>query len=171
MRIICLQIVFKELIELDPTDFYAYSKIIQVYYGKKEYEKAKPYRNKLYKAYNQGLLKDNLNEMFCFDQFNWKDKQIQVFERFAEQEGKIYYKHIFFVIDKKGSFEYRIQTENSPFSVELGCPKYLLGMDKNWMHSTFGFGFNEGFEYDELKNTVIKILEGKVKPSASSRRN
>jgi len=85
------ELALKELIELDPTDYYSYSKIIQVYYGKKEYEKAEPYKQKLYKAYDQGLLKGNLKEMFCFDQFDWNDKLIQVFERFAVKEGELYY--------------------------------------------------------------------------------
>jgi len=163
------ELALKELIELDPSDYHSYSKIIQVYYGKKEYEKAEPYKKKLYEAYNQGVLKDNLKDMFCFDQFDWNDKLIQVFERFAVKEGELYYKHIFYVINKKGEIEFRIQTENSPISVELDGPKYLLGMDKDGTHSTFGFGFNEDFKYDDLKSAVIKVLEEKVKPSASSR--
>jgi len=84
-------------------------------------------------------------------------------------ETQVYYKHIFYVVNDKGEIEFRIQTENSPISVELGGPKYLLGMDKDGTHSTFGFGFNEDFKYDDLKSAVIKVLEEKVKPSASSR--
>jgi len=160
---------FKELIELAPNDFHSYAKLIQVYYGKKEYDKAKPLIEKLYQAYEKGILKDNLKSMFCFDQFDWKDKLILAYERFAVKKGELYYKHVFYVTNDKGEIEFTIQTENSPISVELGGPKYVLGMNKNGTHSTFGFRFNENFKYEDLKNSVIKVLEEKVKPSASSR--
>ncbi|NQY28983.1 MAG: tetratricopeptide repeat protein [Flavobacteriaceae bacterium] len=164
------ELALKELIELDPTDYHSYSKIIQVYYGKKEYERAEPYKQKLYKAYDQGGVKGNLKKMFCFDQFDWNDKLIQVFERFAVKEGELYYKHIFYVVNDKGETEFKIQTENSPISVELGGPKYVLGMDKDGTHSTFRYGFEEDFNYDDLKKAVILVLEEKIKAGASSRK-
>ncbi len=161
------ELALKELIELSPTDYHSYSKLIQIYYGKKEYEKSEPYKKKLYEAYNQGILKDNLKDMFCFDQFNWNDKLIQAFERFAIKKGELYYKHLFYVVDENGKIEYRIQTENSPISVEMGGPKYAIGMDKNGTHSTFVF-IEENFKYDDLKSIVIKILNEEINPSASS---
>ena len=112
-----------------------------------------------------------MKEQFCFDQFDWKNKYIFAYERFAEKKGKLYYKHIFYVTDKEnGKTEFTIQTENSPISVELGGPKYILGMDNNGTHSNFGFGFEENFKYDDLKKEVINILENKIKPAASSRK-
>ena len=41
-------------------------------------------------------------------------------------------------------------------------------MDKNGVHSTFGF-LNENFKYDNLKAIVIKILNEEIKAQASSR--
>ena len=163
------EIAFKELIELAPTDYNSYAKLIQVYYGKKEYGKAKPFKEKLYKAYEQGKLTDNLKSMFCFDQFDWNDKLILAYERFAVKKGKLYYKHIFYITNNKGETEFTIQTENSPVSVELGGPKYVLGMDKSGTHSTFRYGFEEDLNYDDLKKTVILVLEEKIKAGASSR--
>lgn len=161
----------EELIDLNPEDYPSYSKIIQIHYAKKEYDKAIPYKKELYKAYDKGVLKDNLSEMFCFDQFEWKDKLIQVFERFEEKESELYYKHLFYVVNKENKIEFRIQTENSPISVKLGGAKYLVGMDKDGEHYTFSYGFSKKIDYDKLKETVIKILEGEIKPTASSRRN
>mgnify|MGYP002013977087 FL=1 len=163
------EIAYKELIELAPTDYGSCAKLIQVYYGKKEYEKAIPLKDKLYQAYEQGKLTDNLKSMFCFDQFDWNNKLVLAYERFAVKKGELYYKHVFYITNKKGETEFTIQTENSPISVELGGPKYVLGMDKNGTHSTFNYGFEEGFNYEDLKKTVILVLDEKIEAGASSR--
>jgi len=164
------EIAYKELIELAPNDYHSYAKLIQVYYGKKEYEKASPLKEKLYQAYEQGKLTDNLKSMFCFDQFEWNGKLILAYERFAVKEGELYYKHIFYIPNEQGETEFTIQTENSPISVELGGSKYVLGMDKGGTHSTFRYGFEEDFDYDDLKETVILVLDEKIKAGASSRK-
>lgn len=160
---------FVELLGLDPTDYHSYAKLIQIYYYKKEYERAKPYKDKLYEAHNKGLLKDNLKDMFCYDQFKWNDKLIQAYERYEEGSKDIYNKHLFYVVNQDDKIEYRIQTEYSPISVEQGGSKYLLCMTKGDTHSTFNIGFNDNFNYDNLKKSVIDILDQKVKPAATSK--
>ncbi|MFI5188355.1 MAG: tetratricopeptide repeat protein [Chitinophagales bacterium] len=159
---------FVELLQLDSSDYQSYAKLIQVYYHKKEYVKVKPFKDKLYEAHRKGQLKGNMEDMFCFDQFKWNDKLIQAFERFEDGSKDIYNKHLFYVVNQENQIEFRIQTEYSPISVEQGGPKYLLCMTKGDTHSTFNIGFNDNFKYDDLKKSVIDILEGKVKPAASS---
>ncbi len=151
---------FKELLELDPTDYHTYAKLIQVYYHRKDYDKAKPYKDKLYEAHKRGELKDNLEDMFCFDQFKWNDHLVQVFERYEdENEGDIYDKHRFYVVDSAGKIVLRVQTEFSPISVELGGPKYLLCANKGGTHYNPGVGFNDDLKYDDLKGAAIKLIE------------
>ena len=151
---------FVELLQLDPKDFHSYAKLIQIYYSRKEYDKAKPYKDKLYEAHRKGELKDNLKDMFCFDQFDWNGKKIMVFERYEnENKGEIYKKHIFYITDNKGNIEYTIQTEFSPISVELGGAKYILCAWKGDVHINYGLGYNDDFNYTDLKNAVIKQLE------------
>jgi tetratricopeptide (TPR) repeat protein len=160
---------FVELLQLDPTDYHTYAKLIQIYYHDKEYDKAKPYKDKLYAAYKKGELKGNMKDMFCFDQFKWNDKLIQAFERYQEVSNDVYNKHLFYVVNSNDSIEFRIQTEYSPISKELGGAKYILCMTKGDTHSTFGIGYNDNFNYDDLKKSVIDILENKLKPGATSR--
>jgi tetratricopeptide (TPR) repeat protein len=94
---------FIELIQLDPKDYHSYSKLIQVYYYQKEYDKAKPYKDKLYEAHKKGELNDDLIDMFCFDQFKWKNKLIQVYERYEEgNKNFVYNKHLFYVLSQEG---------------------------------------------------------------------
>lgn len=160
---------FLNVIQSDSSDFHAYAKLIQVYFHNKAYEKAKPYRAILYNAHKQGMLKENMEDMFCFDQFRWKDKAIQVYERYEEgPKERIFYKHIFYVIDSVGNMEFTIQTEYSPISVEMGGPKYILCGSQGGTHFNYGTGFNDDLKYDDLKNTVIGILEKKYNAVAAT---
>ncbi len=161
---------FTELLQLSPDDFHAHAKLIQVYYAKEEYEKAKSLKERLYAAHREGKLKDNLKDMFCFDQFKWNDKLIQAFERYEEGSKTLYNKHLFYVVNAENKTEFRIQTEYSQISVELGGPKYLLCMTKDGTHATFNTGFNDNFNYADMKKSVIAVLEGTIKPTATSRR-
>ena len=155
---------FLELTKIDSTDYHSYAKLIQIYYHQKEYDKAKPYKDILYNAYNNGLLTDNLKDMFCFDQFKWNDYLVQVFERYeSENKGDIYNKHIFYVVDNKGNIVLRVQTEFSPISVELGGAKYLLCANKGATHYNPGIGFNDDFKYEDLKAEAIKLIEKYMK--------
>lgn len=160
---------FVELLQLDPSDYHSYAKLIQIYYHREEYDKAKPYKDKLYDAHKKGLLKDNLKDMFCYDQFKWDDKLIQAYEIYEEGSKDIYNKHLFYVVNQDEKIEYRIQTEYSPISIEQVGSKYLLCRTKGDTHSTFNIGFNDNFKYDDLKKSVIDILEETVKPTATSR--
>jgi hypothetical protein len=111
------------VIQSDSSDFRAYAKLIQVYY----HNKAKAYRTSLYDAHNQGLLKENMQDMFYFDQFKWKGKSIQAFERYEEgPKQRIFNKQIRYVLDSIGNVAFTIQTEYSPISVEMGGPEYIL---------------------------------------------
>jgi tetratricopeptide (TPR) repeat protein len=155
---------FVELLQLKPTDYHSYAKLIQIYYHRKAYDQAKPYKDKLYEAHKNGLLKDNLKDMFCFDQFKWEDKLIQAYERFEEgNKNDIYYKHLFYVVNPDGKTEFRVQTEFSPISIELGGPKYLLCANKGGIHYNSGIGFNDDLKYDNLKAEVIKLFEKYLK--------
>jgi tetratricopeptide (TPR) repeat protein len=162
---------YLELLTLDPNDYHSYAKLIQIYYHQKDYAKAKPYRGKLYEAHKNGLLKDNMKDMFCFDQFKWNGKLVQAFERYQDTSNDIFNKHLFYVLDEGNNIEDRVQTEYSPISVELGSTKYLLCRSKGDTHFTYNIGFNDDFKYEDLKKSVLDILDGKVKPGASSTRN
>jgi len=163
--------VFLELLQLDSNDYHTYAKLIQIYYHRKEYDKAKPLKAKLYADHKKGLVNDDLKDMFCFDQFTWNDKLIQAFERYEDNSTEVYEKHRFYVVNQHDKIDFKIMTEYSPISVEQGGNKYLLCMIKNGSHSTFSIGFNDNFKYEDLKNKVIAILEGKITPTATTKLN
>lgn len=151
---------YNELISLNPNDFHTYAKLIQIHYHFKEYDKATSLKEKLYDAHNKGILNEDLSDMFCIDQFEFKDKLVQVHERYEEgKSSKIYNKLLFYILDKNNNIEFRIQTEYSPIAVAMGEAKYILCANKDDMHINYGIGFNDESSYDSIKNAVISILE------------
>ncbi|MFK7756671.1 MAG: tetratricopeptide repeat protein [Flavobacteriales bacterium] len=156
-----------ELIEIDPADYQAQSKLIQAYYGLGEFSKSEQHKEVLYKAKTEELLPQHMMDMFCIDQFEWKGREIRVFERYEENLERLYYKHIFYVLDEDGSVVDQIQTENSPVSAELGGARYAIGRNKGASHFTFTF-IEDNYDYIELKDFVIQILEDDVNAAASS---
>lgn len=155
-----------------PTYYYSYPKLIQIHYHHKNYDKAKPFKDVLYKAKSENKLPESLQDMFCIDQFQWNDRLIQVYERYEEgKSNRIYYKHMFYVINDSGNIDYRIQTEYSPstLAISKGKTAFLLGMSQGPVHSTFNYGFTTNYSYDAVKEAVIAVLDKKVTPASSSR--
>ncbi|GAB5400634.1 MAG: hypothetical protein Aureis2KO_22190 [Aureisphaera sp.] len=153
---------YLELLGLIPEDYPSVSKLIQVYYGKKEYDKAIPLKQKMYEAQEAGLLEGYLEDMFCFDQFNWNGQLVQVFERYEQGDGKLYYKHLFFLVSETNEIELKIQSENSPVAINLNEAKYVLGTDYNGTHYNWGIWFQEDFDYEDMKKAVIYVLDNKA---------
>lgn len=158
---------FKKMIDNSSDDYAAIAKLIQVYYAQKKYDKTKRWKDKLYDAWKAGKLPKRMKNDFCIDQFTWNGKHIYVYERFDES-GDLYYKHVFYIPEDTGDSEYQIQTEYS-FAIAMSGKKYVLGMDRGNTHYTYiRYLFDANPDYDELKEAVIKVLEGKVTPSSSS---
>ena len=153
-----------------PEDFHAVAKLIQVYYSLLEFDKAIPFKEKLYAAHKAGKLPAEMNDMFCFDQFIWNNKRIMVFENFDEQPEDVFVKHHFYVMGDNGKEEYRIDSESSP-AIRMNGPKekYVLCLVKNGSYFTYWqYVFNDDYKYPQLKSAVLDILNQKVLPSAAT---
>ena len=108
--------------------------------------------------------------MFCIDQFKWKDKLVQVFERYQSGSSeKIYEKHRFYVVGEDDKVEFKVQTEYSAVAVEMGFEPYVLCASAKDYHATYGIGFTDNSSYEDIKAAVMQVLEEKIQPVASSR--
>ncbi|MBL7804775.1 MAG: hypothetical protein JNL02_13625 [Saprospiraceae bacterium] len=160
----------KEFLLLAPTEYRAVSLLIQVYYAQKQYANGDALKPILYSAWRAKKLPKNMSEDFCIDQFKWNGQRVMVYERYVSS-GLLYYKHVFYLFNKEGKTELTLQTESSA-AVRSGESHYVLGMDKGKKHYTYiQFRFPEEPDYDELKQAVIDVLDGKEKASSSSARN
>jgi tetratricopeptide (TPR) repeat protein len=148
----------------DCYDYYACARVIQIYYRLEEYEKAKPYKAKLYEAHRKGYRADHLKEMFCFDSFEWRDKVVEAFERYEESDTTVYAKHIFFLKNQWGEEEFRIQSVYSPGTDWRRGDQYVMCKLSGQTHSTFDIRFKRDAGYADMKKAVIQILDGKARP-------
>ncbi len=152
-----------------PNDFHAMAKLIQAYYANSEFEEALPYKTKLYKAFETGTLPNEMNTMFCFDQFDWNGRNVMVFESFDEPDDFMYEKHHFYIMDEDGEIDYKIDSESSlAIRMQGSETKYVLCLVKDSAHFTYWqYSFNDDFKYPEMRSAVLDILNNKVKPSAA----
>ena len=152
---------YQSLIEIDPTDYHTYAKLIQAYNQAKEYGPIPQLKTVLYDAHKKGAIKDeNLSDMFCIDQFKVNKVPVKAFERYEEgDKDRIYNKILFYILDDNGDIVYRIQTEYSPAAVSYGTGKYMLCANKDDAHINYGIIFDDETSYETIKNSVILILK------------
>ena len=160
---------YSELIELSPNDEEIIKKLIQVFYAQRQYTKAEPLKRRLYSIHSRQPKDATAKKMFCFDKFEYKETNIIAYEYFDNPAGKLYYKHIFYILDDSGNVDYSVQTESSAITEEQGGPKYLLGKSSSNGHSTYSIGFEEDFHYDDLKDAVKMVIDGSTQPISHSR--
>lgn len=169
--------IFSKLYETRPTPEIA-SKLIQTHYALGEYEKGNALKPIIYKAWEAGDLVESMNVEFCVDQFDWEDKTVMVYELLDEPEVQLYYKHVFYVVDKEEKLHETVQTEWS-IVLELDEHKdvdYVLGRDifslksgERIAHdSYFQYKFKKDFNYPDLKKAVLAILNEDVPPMSFS---
>jgi tetratricopeptide (TPR) repeat protein len=156
-----------DLLGRAPSDYAAIAKLIQVLYAQEKYKETKQWKDKLYEGWKAGKMPKRMKDDFCFDQFKWKNREVVAYEQFAE-EGNLYYKHVFYVLDEAGKVDFQVQTEHS-VALKMANAKYTMGMNRGNTHYTFmSFIFQEDVEYKVMKKAVLDILNEKVEPSSSS---
>lgn len=154
------KIALEELVDLDPSYYRAYPVLIQSYIGLRKYDAVTPLKEKLYRAYEDGLLKYSMREKFCFDQFIWENKLVvKAYERFESGKDKTYFKHIY-EVQENSIPSYSVQTKHMPKAAK----PYILQKSMGQQEFTYGATFDRKYQYDELKAEVINIIAEKVEP-------
>lgn len=154
-----------------PDDYMGIAKLIQAYYATGDYTKGKETKQLLYKAHDEGKLPQNMTKMFCFDQFMWNGQKVMAFEHYGSYKDAdmgIYVKHGFYLLDKNGEIQYKIESESSAAVRMNEGDLYVLCKVEKGAHQTYwGYVFNDDYNYPDLKNAVIKILNNDSKPAAT----
>lgn len=166
----------KEILEkhlsIYPNDDMAIEKIIQVYYALNEYDKVIPHKQKLLQLHNANQTQENIKGMYCMDNFMWNGKRVSAYEVFGRPtaEDLLFEKINFFVVDENQMPIMRVVFEAS-IGTKIKGDKYyyVLALKKQNASQTYwNWKFDEVYNYIELKQAVLDILNEKVKPGSAS---
>ena len=172
--------LWKRVKGLHPTEWRTRTKLIQTYQALNKLPERDAERAELFAMWKKGDQAE-LKEKFeyCRDQFEVNGKQVMAFEHF-ELKGDRALRYVFSILDDTGKGEaFRIslgsyETTNNVWR-ELKDPKpkegerlfHLDGYFKGGGHATYGMYPPPEPTYDQIREVVVKILEGKDKPMSS----
>ena len=169
--------MWKKLKTVDPTDWHARAKLIQAYQALNKTAERDAERAELFAMWKKGEpaeLKEQIE--YCREQFEVNGKRIMAFEHF-ELKGNRALRYVFSILDETGEAEeFRISFGSYDFTNAVWrrqqdpTPKdderlfHLDGYYKSGMHVTYGMYPPPEPTYDQIREIVVKILEGKDKP-------
>ncbi len=163
---------YTEMLSKAPEELNLYTLLIKAYYANEEFIKGDSVFNILKIKYENNELPEDLMELKgeTVDGFYWNEQRISVkkyFQRPKEFAESIYK---FFILDKSGdNVVKKIFTEKT--ELELDGVKHLLCAIDNetGTHYSYPIGWeSDEIDYKKLKSYVLMILNGEMKPTASS---
>ena len=159
------EIVLKSLLDLDPSDYHAIEKLMQVYMYDNYEPGVQELRQVMYEAYQKKVLPDDMREQFCFDELTLDGKTVKVCEKFAQPADETFQKHIFYVLKEDGTLDYTVQTEQNSAVKALG-KGYYLTKTKDKDHSIYmNTTYDNVIDYQQLKRDVQRVMQNKIEPT------
>ncbi|MCG9881677.1 MAG: tetratricopeptide repeat protein, partial [Bacteroidia bacterium] len=163
--------LFNQVLLFNTTSYQTIAHRILIYYSWKQFDKAMPYKQKLYEAHANSNLPGSSGEMFCIDQFVWNGKVVVVLESFNKYERGFATKHQFVIKNDKCEPDLALLTQTliSESSEKNGLKYKLVKFNykPRVIYNYDQLTFKENYEYVELKNSVLDILNNKIKPTNS----
>ncbi|HEV2706659.1 MAG TPA: hypothetical protein VGV59_12085 [Pyrinomonadaceae bacterium] len=181
-------VMLRKLTLARPEDWQARAKLIQSYQALGDLKARDAERDVLFDLRRRGKGEDAANpEMslsrqpfYCRERLRVNGREVMAFEHF-ELKGARALRYVFVVLDDTGRAEdFRISlgsydltnsmwaSRNQEKAAQGGRLFHLDGYYK-WGHATYGMYHPEP-SYDEVRKTVVAILEGKQNPISSSTR-
>lgn len=163
---------YSEVISINPKDYNLYSKLIKAYYAKEDYVRGDSIFNIIKSKYESNELPEEMQEVKgeLVDEFMWNSQKVSAMKYYKNPQEFAEPIYQFFLIDKTGEeVEKKVLTEKTSTEI-VGTKHILCGIDKETgTHYTYPIGWDtDEIDYRELKGYVIMILNGEMKPHASS---
>ncbi|PLX08835.1 MAG: hypothetical protein C0596_05945 [Marinilabiliales bacterium] len=156
---------FTKHLKLYPDDYQALTKLIQTCYALENFDEAIELEAQLIQAYKDKKLPQHLNEMYCFDQFNWNGQNVMAFKAYEKYEGEpVIWKHRFYLLDDDEEIIKKIETQlDSLDSTTTPEDRYYLSMLENdTIYIYTHYNYTSDSSYLSLKNAVLQILNEEV---------
>lgn len=173
--------MWQQVKKLEPADWQIRAKLIQTYQALKKLPERDAERAELFAMWKKGEPAELKQQFkYCREQFEVNGMRVMAWEHF-ELQGPRGLRYVFSILDKTGEAEdWRISlgsydTTNNIWS-ELQNPRpkegerlfHLDGYFKGGGHATYGMYPPPEPSYDQIREIVLKILEGKDKPVTST---
>ena len=163
---------YSEMLSIVPKEYDLYPKLIKAYYANEDFIKGDSVFNILKAKYEKGELLKDLMEIkgVTVDEFSWNGQQVSAMKYYKKPEEFAEPIFQFFLIDKSGTKVIKkVLTEKTTAEID-GTKHLLCGIDKETgTHHTYPIGWEtDEIDYKQLKEYVIMIFDGKMKPQASS---
>lgn len=163
---------YSEMLSIVPKEYSLYAKLIKVYYANEDFIKGDSLFNVLRVKYEQQELPKEMMEVRgeTVDEFTWNGQRVSAMKYYKSPQKFADPIYQFFLIDKAGKrVEKKILTEKTAADID-GVKHILCGIDKaSGEHFTYPMYWKtDEIDYKKLKATVILILNGEIKPQASS---
>jgi tetratricopeptide (TPR) repeat protein len=166
---------FKAASRLAPDDWRIRAKLVQEWQALGKTKERDAARDALFRLHDDGAIDA---EMYCREQFTHGDERVMAFEYF-ELKGERAVRYSFQVLEPgKDEPKYKISlgsydttTQIARETDEIGPEDRIFHLDgyyPNGEHRTFGF-YNEEPSYEDTREAVTAILEGKARPVSSSK--
>lgn len=164
---------YSKMLSLVPQDYDSYPKLIKAYYADKQYSKGDSLYNIMKGKYDENLLSDEYKKFgnVAIDEFYWNDQKLIVYKSFVIPEKTLDIMYRIYLLSKDGqSVERTLVTEKTIQIEENGAMHLLCEQGENGYHRTYPYGWSsDNIDYDSLKESILLVLNEKLKPSASSR--
>lgn len=171
--------LWTRLKKVDPADWHARAKLIQAYQGWGKLAERDTERAELFAMWKSGKDPELAKEFeYCRDQFQVNKIKVMAFEHF-ELKGDRALRYVFSILnDKEDGEDYRISLGSYDLTNAIWhestkpTPKpeerlfHLDGYFKG-SHATYGMYTKEP-SYDQVRDQVIKILDGRIRAASSS---
>lgn len=171
--------LWQRLKKIDPSDWHARAKLIQAYQALGKLPERDAERTELFGLWKSGANPELSKQVeYCREQFEVVKFKVMAFEHF-ELKGDRALRYVFSILNESGSAEdFRISLGSYEMTNaiwrETTKPKpkpgerlfHLDGYFK-WGHATYGM-FGGEPSYDQVRGSVVQILEEKIKPVSST---
>lgn len=165
--------------KIDPSDWHARAKLIQAYQALSKLPERDAERAELFGIWKSGNNPELSKQVeYCREQFEVGKSKVMAFEHF-ELKGDRALRYVFSILKESGDAEdYRISLGSYDMTNavwrETTKPKpkpgeRLFHLDGyfEWGHATYGM-FAPEPSYEQVRSSVVKILEEKIKPVSST---